>query len=91
MDIALRRFLHNHGNIATEESPKTMPYSYLECLQGFLIVHSTIASTVHSRQLNSLDHHNHDGKYPARSGFELGTSRLQALVGTNEPSGPAPR
>ena len=28
MNIALRRFLHNHGNIATEESPK--PYSYFE-------------------------------------------------------------
>ena len=34
--------------------------------------------------------HNHDDKYPARPGFEPGTSRLQALVDTNEPSGPAP-
>ena len=31
--------------------------------------------------------HNHDDKYPARPGFESGTSRLQAPVDTNEPSG----
>ena len=31
--------------------------------------------------------HNHDDKYPARAGFEPGTSRLQAPVDTNEPSG----
>ena len=35
--------------------------------------------------------HNHDDKYPARLGFEPGTSRLQALVYMNEPSGPAVR
>ena len=33
--------------------------------------------------------HNHDDKYPARPGFEPGTSTLQAPVDTNEPSGPA--
>ena len=33
--------------------------------------------------------HNHDDKYPNRPGFEPGTSRLQAPVDTNEPSGPA--
>ena len=33
--------------------------------------------------------HNHVDKYPARPGFEPGTSRLQAPVDTNEPSGPA--
>ena len=33
--------------------------------------------------------HNHDDKYPARPGFEPGTSRLQAPVDTNEPSWPA--
>ena len=32
---------------------------------------------------------NHDDKYPARPGFEPGTSRFQAPVDTNEPSGPA--
>ena len=33
--------------------------------------------------------HNHDDKYPARPGYEPGTSRLQAPVDTNEPSGSA--
>ena len=32
--------------------------------------------------------HNHD-EYPARPGFKPRTSRLQAPVDTNEPSGPA--
>ena len=32
---------------------------------------------------------NHDDKYPARPGFEPGTSRLQAPVDTSELSGPA--
>ena len=47
MNIALRRFLHNHGNIATEGR-----------LQGFFIEHSrpTIGSTIHSRPLDSLKH-----------------------------------
>ena len=33
--------------------------------------------------------HNLDKKYPARPGFEPGTSRLQASVDKNEPLGPA--
>ena len=33
--------------------------------------------------------HNHDDKYPSRSGFEPCTSMLQAPVDTNEPSEPA--
>ena len=33
--------------------------------------------------------HNHDDKYPARPGFEPGTSRLQAPVDRNEPYGSA--
>ena len=33
--------------------------------------------------------HNHDEKYPARPGFEPGTSRLQTPADTIEPTGPA--
>ena len=40
-------------------------------------------------QFGELYMHNHGDKYPARPGFEPGTSRLQAPVDTNEPSGPA--
>ena len=40
-------------------------------------------------QFGALYMQNHNDKYPARQGFEPGTSRLQALVDTDEPSGPA--
>ena len=40
-------------------------------------------------QFGTLYVHNHDDKYPARPGFEPGTSRLHAPVDTNESSGPA--
>ena len=40
-------------------------------------------------QFGALYMHIHDDKYPARPGFESGTSTLQAPVDTNEPSGPA--
>ena len=59
VNIALRRFLHNHGyNIATERSPKPglCPTLISNELKGFFIVHSTIGSTVHSKPLNSLEH-----------------------------------
>ena len=38
-------------------------------------------------QFEALYLHSHDDKYPARPEFENGTSRLQAQVDTNEPSG----
>ena len=40
-------------------------------------------------QFGALYMHNHEDKYPVQPGFEPGTSRLQAPVDTNEPSGPA--
>ena len=46
--------------------------------------------TLHAfEQFGALYMHNHDDKYPARPGFAPGTSRLQAPVDTNEPSGSA--
>ena len=46
--------------------------------------------TLHAfEQFGTLHMHNHDDKYPARPGFEPGTSRLQAPVNKNEPYGPA--
>ena len=50
MNIALRRFLYNHGNIAT------VPYSYFERLQGFFIVHCTRQAV---EQFGTLYMHNH--------------------------------
>ena len=40
-------------------------------------------------QFGALHMHDHDDKYPSRAEFEPGTPRLQALVDTNELSGPA--
>ena len=70
-----------------------MPYSFFEWLQGFFIVYSTIYRQYCTRQafeqFGALYIHNDHDKYPSRPGFEPSTSRLQAPVDTNEPSGPA--
>ena len=73
VNIASRRFLHTHGNIATEGSPKPGPCPTL--ISNDFLVYSTIGSTVH--------------KYPARPGFESSTPRPQAPVDTNKPSASA--
>ena len=71
----------------------TMPYFFFERLQGFFIVHSTMGSTLHSRPLNSLGHCIYTTTItnirPDRDSNLVYTSRLQAPVDTNEPSGPA--
>ena len=52
MNIALRRFLNNHGNIATEGSPKSaLRPTLIELIRGLFVVYSTVDSTVHSRPL----------------------------------------
>ena len=58
MNIVLRRFLHNLGNSATKIRPKPRlcPTLISSNFKGFLIMHSTIGSTVHSRPLKSLEH-----------------------------------
>ena len=55
-NIALRRSLHHHGNIASERSPKSgLRPTLIEWLQWFFLVHSTIDSTAHSFPLHSLE------------------------------------
>ena len=93
MNIALRRFLHNHGNIATERSPRQKDYALLLFQLTPMVLYSAQYHrqhcTLHAfEQFGALYMHNHDDKYPSRSGFEPGTPRLQAPVDTNEPSGP---
>ena len=89
MNIALSRFLYNHGNIATEGSPKPglcPTLSSNDLFQGFFKVHSTIGSTVHPHEeFGALYMHNHDDNYPSRPGLAPGTPRLQAPVDTSEP------
>ena len=55
VNIALRCFLHNHGNIAKEGRDYALLLSN-SCLQGFFIVHSAIDITAHSMSFNSLEH-----------------------------------
>ena len=98
MNIALHRFLHNHGDIATEGSPKPGL-----CARGPLLFRMTsrvfysaqhhsqhCRPTLHAfEQFGALSMHNYDDKYPFGPGLEPGTPRLQDPVDTNEPSGPA--
>ena len=90
MNIASRRFLHNHGNIATERSPKPglCPTLISNDFKGaqYHRQHCTLQAF---EQFGALYMHSHDDKYPAQPGFEPGTPRFQAPVDTNEPSGPA--
>ena len=97
VNIALRHFLHNQGNIATEWSPKPKlcPTLISNDFNGFFImfiVHSTIGSTVHSIPLNSLEHCRcaitMTNIRPDLDSNLYHTSRLQAPIDTNEPSGP---
>ena len=82
MNIVLRRFLHNHVIIATEGSPRSG-------LCPTLISNNFIYSAQYHRQhcilhvfeqFEALYMHNHDDKYPARTGFEPGMSRLHSLT-----------
>ena len=57
VNIALRRFLHIYGNIATEQRSKSgLCHIIFERFQGFFMVHSHISSTAHFRRLTSLEH-----------------------------------
>ena len=91
MNVALRRFLHNHGNIATEGSPN---YALLLFRMTSRVLYSAQYHMHHCilhpfEQFGALYMHNYDNKYLARPGFEPEISRLQAPVDTNQPSGPA--
>ena len=79
MNIALCRFLHNHGNIATEGRVLySAQYHRQHCTRHAF------------EQFGALYRHNHDDNlYPSQPGFEPGTPKLQAPVDTNEPSRPA--
>ena len=56
MNIVLRRFLHNHGNIATEGSPNPglCPTLILNDFKGSLWC--TVPEAAHYMPLNSLEH-----------------------------------
>ena len=77
VNVVLRRFLHNNGNIATKWRPKS-DLCLTEWLQKLFKVNKNIDSTAHS-SLNSLEFK------PSRSTYEF-----RATTGPNdEPSEPA--
>ena len=83
MNIALRRFLHNHGNIATKA--RIRDYALLLFRMTSRVLYSAQNHrqhcTLHAfEQFGALYMHNHDDKYPARPGFEPGTSRLHESI-----------
>ena len=93
MYIASRRFLHNHGNIATEGS-RSGDYALLLFRMTSRVLYSAHYHRQHCtlrafEQFGALYMHNNDNKYPARPGFEPDTPRLQALVDMNESLWPA--
>ena len=89
VNSALRRSLHNHGNIATEGNPKLgLCPTLIEWLQRFFIstvLHTpglwTVWSTVYM--------HNHNDKHSTQPGFGPSTSDFRTTTGPNEPSWPA--
>ena len=89
MFIALRRFLHIKA-ISPQKEAQSRDYALLlfRMTSRFLygVQYHRQHCALHSfEQVRSLYMHNHDDKYPARPGFEPGTSSLQAPVDTNEP------
>ena len=76
MNIALRRFLHNHGNITTEGSskPGLCPTLISNDFKGSLWCQCHRQHyTLHAfEQFGTLYMHNHDDKYPAEWAIRAG-------------------
>ena len=88
MNNVLLHFLHSHGNIATEGiiGPGLFLFRMTSRVLQSAQYHRQHCTLHAFEQFGALYMHNHDDKYPSRPGFEPGTSRLQALVDTNESS-----
>ena len=73
-----------------QKEARSRDYALLLFRMTSRLLYSLQHWTLHTfEQFGALYMHNHDVKYPARPGFQPGTSRLQAIVDTIEPSGPA--
>ena len=80
--------------ISRQKEARSQDYTLLLFRMTSRVLYSTHYHRQHCtlrafEQLGALYMHNHDDKYPARPGFEPGSSKLQAPVDTNEPSGQA--
>ena len=89
----LRRFLHKHGNIATEGSPKLGQCpTLIEWFEGVLYsaqYHRQHCILQAFEQFRTQYMHNPNDKHPTRSGFEPSTSEFRVKTGPSEPSWPA--
>ena len=86
VNIASRRFLHVQA-ISRLKEARSRDYALLLFRMTSRVLYS--AHSEHAfKQFGALYMRNHDDNHPARPGFEPDTSRLQAPVGTNEPSRP---
>ena len=81
--------------ISRQKEARSRDYALLLFRVNSRVLHSALYHrehcTLHAfEQFGALYMYNHDDKYPARPGFkpDRPTSRLQAPVDTNEPSGP---
>ena len=91
VNIALRRFQHNYGNIATEEG-RIRDYALYSYRMTSRVLYSAQYHRQHRtfqafEQFGPLYKHNLDDKYPTPPGFEPSTSEFWATTGSNEPSG----
>ena len=95
MNIALCRFVHNHGSdcIAAEGSlkPGLCPTLFSNDLRVLYSAqyHGQHCTLHPFEQFGALYMYKHDEIYPAHPRFEPGISRLQVPVDTKEPLGQA--
>ena len=80
-NIALHRFLHNHGNIATEQGPRSELNSYYSYRMTPRVRYSAQYHRQHCalqafEQSGSLYMHNLEDTHPTQSGFETSTSEF---------------
>ena len=79
--------------ILRQTEARSQDYALLLFRMNLRVIYSAQYHSQHCtlytfEQFGALYMHNHNDKYPARPGLEPGTSSLQALVDTNEPSRP---
>ena len=80
VNIALRRFIHIEA-ISRQKEARRREYALLLFRMTSRVLYSAqyhrLHCTLHTfEQFGALYMHNHDDKYPARPGFELGTTQL---------------
>ena len=89
MNTPLHCFLHNHGNIATEGSPKSELLANDAKDLYIAHYHRQHCTLQAFEQFGALYMYNLDDKHPTRPEFEPSTYEFRATTRSNETSGPA--